>query len=96
MADLFKVGDTGLTKDGKDTYRVIATNGVFRPVGTTEMPICVLRHPINDPYESYGAYSKDGWSTSHAMAGNITGGANTDYDLVPPVRQANISDNQVR
>ena len=84
----YKVGDRGFLKNGIDTYRILAVDAVFRPIGGINCPIHALiisnsdaNEGVENIYEKSNDFSVDGWSTTHCM--NATSGV-TSYDLTPP------------
>ena len=84
----YKVGDRGFLKNGIDTYRILAVDAVFRPIGGIDCPIYALvisnsgaNEEVKKIYEKSNEYSIEGWSAFHIVGGE--GGADT-YDLAPP------------
>jgi len=84
----YKVGDRGFLKNGIDTYRILATDAVFRPFNNVECTIHALVISNADSNEGYvnifeksADFSSTGLSTAHIAAGE--GGIDT-YDLTPP------------
>ncbi|RLC98686.1 MAG: hypothetical protein DRI46_10885 [Chloroflexi bacterium] len=85
---VYKVGDTGTLKNGLDTYRILATDMVVRPINGIDLSIhtLVITHSDSDEgytniYEQCMDFAKSGWSVGRCMAGEL---GNDEYDLTPP------------